>query len=74
MSCCRQKKGYLEEYMEHDLFEVICWPDIQFLFGIEGFWDNAYLVNDERGIEDYGSSAFFVRSNWLNEHVSDIQI
>ena len=31
----------------------------------EGFEENSYLVNDEQGIEDFGSSAYFVDEEWL---------
>ena len=43
--------------MKQDTYEVVCWPEIQFLFGEEGFEQNAYLINDEKGIDDFGSSA-----------------
>lgn len=45
---------------------VVTWPDVQDLFGIAGFYDNAYLINDEKGIEDFGSSAYFVLEEWYN--------
>lgn len=43
---------------------VETWPDVQKLFDIEGFYDNAYLINDEKGIKDFGSSAYFVLEEW----------
>ena len=51
--------------MKQDTYEVVCWPEIQFLFGEEGFEQNSYLINDEKGIDDFGSSAYFVNSDWL---------
>jgi hypothetical protein len=54
--------------MKQDTYEVVCWPEIQFLFGEEGFEQNAYLINDEKGIDDFGSSAYFVNSDWLRLH------
>ena len=42
-------------------------PEVQHLMDIEGFYDNAYLINDEQGIEDFGSSAYFVDEDWLDE-------
>lgn len=30
---------------------------------------NAYLINDEKGLEDFGSSAYFVRKSWYQEKV-----
>jgi hypothetical protein len=47
---------------------VVGWPDIQYLFDKEGFKENSYLINDEQGLEDFGSSAYFVNVDWLKEH------
>lgn len=51
--------------MEKETYEVVCWPEIQFLFGIAGFEENAYLINDDKGMAEFGSSAYFVNSKWL---------
>lgn len=48
------------------MYVVVAWPDSQDLMEIEGFRDNSYLINDEKGIEDFGSSAYFVSIEWLN--------
>lgn len=47
---------------------VITWPEIQELMGKPGFRDNSYLINDDKGIKDFGSSAYFVDNNWLAEY------
>lgn len=47
------------------MYIVIVWPDIQELMNEEGFRENSYLVNDEQGIIDFGSSAYFVDIQWL---------
>lgn len=47
-------------------YVVVCWPDSQALMDKEGFEENSYLVNDEQGIEDFGSSAYFVDEEWLD--------
>lgn len=52
--------------MEKELFEVVCWPESQALLEMEGFEENAYLINDEKGMLEFGPSAFFVRKEWLN--------
>lgn len=52
--------------MNEDLYEVITWPDIQAYMGLEGFDLNASLANDEWAIDEYGSSAYFVRKSWLD--------
>lgn len=49
------------------LYEVVTWPEVQELMGLCGFEENSYLINDERGINDFGSSAYFVRVDWLEE-------
>lgn len=51
---------------ENDIFVVITWPDIQYCMDKEGFEDNAYLINDDKGLEKYGSSAYFVNKAWLD--------
>ena len=47
-------------------YVVITWPDIQDYMDLDGFEENSYLVNDEQGIEDFGSSAYFVDEEWLD--------
>ena len=42
------------------------WPESQNLFDIPGFEENSYLVNDDRGMEDFGGSAYFVDEEWLD--------
>jgi len=49
-----------------DEFVVITWPEIQFLMNIEGFAENASLINDDKLVDKYGSSAYFVRKQWLD--------
>ncbi len=46
---------------------VIQWPDIQHYMDLQGFEENSYLINDEKGMNDFGSSAYFVDEEWLNE-------
>ena len=45
-------------------YVVITWPDIQHLMDKEGFREHSYLINDDKGIEDFGSSAYFVEEVW----------
>lgn len=54
--------------MKQETYEIVCWPDVQLLFSKDGFKQNAYLINDEKGLEDFGSSAYFVNSDWLRLH------
>ena len=41
-------------------YVVVTWPESQHLFNLDGFEENSYLINDENGIDDFGSSAYFV--------------
>lgn len=43
---------------------VVTWPDVQELMEVEGFRKNSYLINDEKGMDDFGSSAYFVDKEW----------
>lgn len=56
--------------MDKDTFEVVCWPESQMLMELDGFEENSYLVNDDRGLLEFGSSAFFVNRKWLEEKVN----
>lgn len=47
-------------------YVIVTWPASQELMEQEGFRENSYLINDEKGIEDFGSSAYFVKESWLN--------
>lgn len=47
------------------IYEVITWPEVQELMSLDGFREHSYLVNDDKGIEDFGSSAYFVDIDWL---------
>jgi len=49
-------------------YVAVGWPEIQDLMMVEGFDDNAYLINDDKGMDDFGSSAYFVDVDWMNEH------
>lgn len=48
------------------LFVVIEFPEIQKYMDMDGFEENSYLVSDEKGLEDFGSSAYFVSLEWIN--------
>ena len=45
-------------------FEIIGWPEIQYFMDLEGFEENAALINpnDAMGI---GSSTYLVTKGWL---------
>ena len=56
--------------MDNETFEVVCWPESQMLMELDGFEENSYLVNDDKGLLEFGSSAFFVNRKWLEEKVN----
>ena len=56
--------------MDNETFEVVCWPESQMLMELDGFEENSYLVNDDKGMLEFGSSAFFVNRKWLEEKVN----
>ena len=55
--------------MDNETFEVVCWPESQMLMELDGFEENSYLVNDDKGLLELGSSAYFVNRKWLEENV-----
>ena len=55
--------------MDKDTFEVVCWPESQMLIELDGFEENSYLVNDDKGLLEFGSSSYFVNRKWLEENV-----
>lgn len=50
-----------------DTFEIVEWPDVQFLMDKPGFRENSHLINGVEGINEYGSSAYLVNSAWLEK-------
>lgn len=46
---------------------VIQWPESQYLAELEGFIDNCYLINDKKGINTFGSLAYFVNKEWYDK-------
>lgn len=55
--------------MDNETFEVVGWPESQMLMELDGFEENSYLVNDNKGLLEFGSSAYFVNRKWLEENV-----
>lgn len=50
---------------------IVCWPDSQMLMGMEGFYDNCSLINSERGLEAFGSSAYLVDKVWYEKFINN---
>lgn len=49
------------------MYSIITFPDIQEYMELEGFDENAFLINDSKGLELFGSSAYFVNEEWINK-------
>ena len=48
-------------------FEIVCWPESQYLMEMSGFFENCSLINTPRGLETYGSSAYLVNKDWYEQ-------
>ena len=48
-------------------YEIVCWPESQMLMEKEGFFDNCSLINSDRGLEEFGSSAYLVDKDWYQK-------
>lgn len=46
-------------------YEVVTWPDVQELMGLEEFEEHSYLISDENGMKKFGPSAYLVDIDWL---------
>ena len=46
-------------------YVVVRWPESQELMDKEGL-SHSYLINNERGLEDFGDQAYFVEEDWYN--------
>lgn len=49
-------------------YTVVTWPEVQLLMDLKGFREHSYLINDDRGLDDFGSSAYFVETEWLSKN------
>lgn len=50
-----------------ETYVAVSWPESQDLMEKEGFDENSYLINDDKGLEDFGPSSYFVNKEWLNK-------
>lgn len=61
----------MEQYSERK-YVVVTWPESQIFMTRQGFQQNAYLINDEKGLEEFGSSAYFIDSEWLSANEKEL--
>ncbi len=64
-------KGTKTDSKNNATYVIVPLPDSEELMGKPGFWKNAYLNNDVRGIQAFGMSAYFIDEEWLAEAVKD---
>jgi hypothetical protein len=48
-----------------DIFVAVYWPETQELLEDPEFLNNAVLINDAELYDEYGSSSYMVRAEWL---------
>ena len=46
-------------------YTVVTWPEVQLLMNLKDFEKHSYLISDEQGLADSGSSAYFGETGWL---------
>lgn len=53
---------------------IIQWPESQYLMEFEDWQKHCYLINDDLGMAEFGSSAYFVEESWYNKNfVKDVE-
>lgn len=57
----------MKTFTDEDLYVVITWPEIQEYMDEPGFDENSYLVSDSKGMDAFGSGAYFVNKDWLTK-------
>lgn len=48
---------------------VLLFDEAQVLQDKEGFDNNAYLIEDEKGLKEFGSGAYFVNKEWYGRNM-----
>jgi len=49
-------KQITDDYSGEELFVIVTWPESQYFIDR----DDCYLICDDKGVEEFGSSAYFV--------------
>lgn len=47
---------------------IVIWPYSQNLMEAKGFYENALLINTEKGLDEFGSSAYLVDEDWYDAY------
>lgn len=54
-----------------DIFVAVYWPETQELMEDPEFLNNAVLINDGVLYDEYGSSSYMVRADWLLKRANE---
>ena len=57
-----------EDELEKEGYGLMVWPESQELMEMKGFRGNTWLINDEKGLDMYGSSAYVFDLDWYKEN------
>ena len=58
-------KGYDEDWLKRNGYDVMTYPECRELIGRKGFRDNIWIISDDEGQELYGRFSFVYRKDWL---------
>ena len=50
---------------------IVVFPQSQVIEDKEGFFDNAELINSDKGISLYGGGAYIVNEEWYNKVINN---
>lgn len=59
-------KGYSEDELLG--MDIVTWPESQDIMERSDYFDHCWLINDDEGLECYGSSAYVCESDWLKKN------
>ena len=51
---------------------VVTWPESQILFDCEDYQKHCKLINGDKGLDCYGSSAYVVDKDWWDKRTDSI--
>ena len=51
----------------YTVYEIVTFPEVQSLKEKAGFEEHSYLLNDAKGLDEFGPSTYFVDTDWLKK-------
>ena len=60
--------GYEDEYLDSCGVDIMTWPESQDLMEMPDWEKNTWLINDEEGLDLFGSSAYIYNKDWYEEN------